>query len=135
MNVFVDNHILMYLDLLLKVLTVENWKFFNLFHKFLLDIHGVSLFILQILGWNPTRFFCQMFSDIPPNQENILRFISKTFFDSPKDEIFRIQVSTYQIIGICNHWDQISANLNVIIFVLFALLRLNFEADNQFFSP
>ena len=71
-----------------EILTVENWKLFNLFHKFLLDVHGVSLFILQILGWNPTRFFCQMFSDIPPNQENILR----TFLMIPNDEILRIQV-------------------------------------------
>ena len=113
-----------------EILTVENWKLFNLFHKFLLDVHGVSLFILQILGWNPTRFFCQMFSDIPPNQENIF----KTFLYDSQWWNFE-DSSTYQIIVICNQWGQISANLNVITFVFFAFLRLNFQADYQFFSP
>lgn len=46
--------------------TFKNRELFNLLHKFSLDIHGIGLFILEVLGRYPTSLLSQVLADIPP---------------------------------------------------------------------
>ena len=47
-------------------LTLKHWKLLDLLHELSLDVHGVGLLVLEILGGDPAGLLSEMFPHVPP---------------------------------------------------------------------
>ena len=50
----------------MRLLTVENWQLLDLLNELLLDVHGVGVLVLEVLGGHPARLLSQVLTNVPP---------------------------------------------------------------------